>query len=204
MLVELKDDGGPGPFTFAPADFTFNRGDVVNFSLESEAVFHTFTVEGLGIDVPVNFGKVTDFTFTFDKPGTYKLICIPHEALGMVGTITVSEAPASQAPAPATPATPATPAAGTELTVDLKDNGGVGPFEFDPVDLSFNAGETVNFSFESESQLHTFTVDGLGIDVSVDGGETVGFSFTFDKPGTYEVICIPHEALGMVGTITVQ
>ena len=72
------------------------------------------------------------------------------------------------------------------------------------MDLSFNAGETVNFSFESESQLPTFTVDDLDIDVSVDGGETVGFSFTFDKPGTYDLICIPHEALGMVGTITVQ
>ena len=90
------------------------------------------------------------------------------------------------------------------LTVELKDNGGLGPFEFDPEDLTFIAGETVNFTFESESQLHTFTVEDLGIDVSVDGGETVGFSFTFDKPGKYDLICIPHEKLGMVGTITVE
>ena len=90
------------------------------------------------------------------------------------------------------------------LMVELKDNDGLGPFEFDPEELTFDAGETVNFTFESESQLHTFTVDDLEIDVSVDGGETVGFSFTFNKPGTYELICIPHEALGMVGTITVK
>ena len=72
------------------------------------------------------------------------------------------------------------------------------------MDFSFNAGEAVNFTFPSESQLHTFTVDDLDIDVAVGGDGTVGFSFTFDKPGTYELICIPHRALGMVGTITVS
>ena len=119
----------------------------------------------------------------------------------------VSQRASPPIPPPKPPVSP-TPANGAVappgLTVELKDNGGLGPFEFDPVDLTFDAGEAVSFTFTSESQLHTFTVDDLGIDVSVDGGETVGFSFTFDKPGTYEVICIPHEALGMVGTITVQ
>ena len=201
VLVDLKDNAGPGPFLFAPDDFEFNRGDVVNFKLESEAVFHTFTVEGLGIDEAVNTGEVVDFTFTFDEAGTYTIICIPHEALGMVATITVSEAPASQAPAPIAPAPPA---AATELAVDMTDNGGLGPFEFDPVDFSFNTGETVNFTFTAESQLHTFTVADLDIDESVNGGEVADFSFTFDKPGTCDLICIPHQALGMVGTITVQ
>jgi plastocyanin len=37
--------------------------------------------------------------------------------------------------------------------------------------------------------------------VDIDGGQT--FSHTFDVPGTYRYICIPHEALGMLGTITV-
>ncbi|MCH8136252.1 MAG: cupredoxin domain-containing protein [Proteobacteria bacterium] len=87
--VDLKDGGGPGPFVYAPADFTFSVGDVVNFSLVSEGVFHTFTVDDLGIDEAVNVGEVVEFSFTFDKPGTYDLICIPHQALGMVGTITV-------------------------------------------------------------------------------------------------------------------
>jgi len=56
----------------------------------------------------------------------------------------------------------------------------------------------------SETELHTFTVDDLNIDQSVDAGETVGFSFKFDKPGTYLLICIPHESQGMIGKITVE
>ncbi len=75
---------------------------------------------------------------------------------------------------------------------------------FDPADLTFDAGETVDFTFVGESVFHTFTVEELGIDVDVNGGETVSFEFTFDEPGTYTLICIPHQALGMVGTITVQ
>ena len=57
--------------------------------LKSEAQFHTFTVEALGIDEDVNPGKSVEFTYTFDKAGTYDLICIPHQTLGMTGSITV-------------------------------------------------------------------------------------------------------------------
>jgi plastocyanin len=204
VTVDLADKGGIGPFSFSPIDFTFSRGEVVNFSFVSEAVLHTFTVEGLEIDVQVDGGETVDFTFTFDKPGTYKLVCIPHQELGMVGTITVSDTPASQAPVPTAPAAAPAEAPGTDVSVQFTDAKGLGPFEFDPSEFSFDAGEAVSFTFTSESQLHTFTVDDLGIDVTVDGGETVEFSFTFDKPGTYELVCIPHLALGMVGTITVR
>ena len=86
----------------------------------------------------------------------------------------------------------------------MTDAGGRGPFTFNPAEFSFKVGETVNFTFAAESQFHTFTVDDLGIDVSVDGGATVDFNSTFDKAGTFELICIPHELQGMVGTITVR
>ena len=86
----------------------------------------------------------------------------------------------------------------------MDDGGGGGPFSFDPAGLTFDAGETVEFTLVGESQFHTFTVEELGIDVNVNGGETVSFDYTFDEPGTYTLICIPHQALGMVGTITVR
>ena len=35
-------------------------------------------------------------------------------------------------------------------------------------------------------------------------GETDKLVFTFDEPGTYDFICLPHESLGMVGQIIVQ
>ena len=88
--------------------------------------------------------------------------------------------------------------------MDLTDAGGRGPFAFEPADLTFNAGDTVDFTLIGEAAFHTFTVDDLGIDLDVDAGDTVSLQFTFDTPGTYTLICVPHQALGMVGTITVN
>ena len=99
---------------------------------------------------------------------------------------------------------PAEALVGTPVTVRLNDNGGAGPFAFDPVDLTFSTGEVVNFTLIGEAAFHTFTVPDLEIDVEVEAGDTVGLDFVFDVAGTYELTCIPHEALGMVGTITVQ
>ena len=118
--------------------------------------------------------------------------------------------PAANAPAapsaPAAPANSAQPAAtgGDARTVTLQDPGGSGSYAFDPNDLKFSVGDTIEFNFKSESEFHTFTVDDLGIDVEVDGGETVTFSHTFDQAGTFSLVCIPHEFLDMVGGITVQ
>ena len=93
---------------------------------------------------------------------------------------------------------------GTPFTVRMIDNGGAGPFAYEPVDLTFAVGEIVNFTFIGEDAFHTFTVPDLDIDVEVEAGETTGLDFKFEVAGTYELTCIPHEALGMVGTITVQ
>ncbi len=88
--VNLEDPGGSGPYMFDPSELTFDVGDTVTFALCAETEFHTFTVDGLGIDVGVSGGKAETLTFTFDNPGTFKLICIPHETQGMTGTITVN------------------------------------------------------------------------------------------------------------------
>ena len=93
---------------------------------------------------------------------------------------------------------------GTPVTVNMIDNGGAGPMAYDPTDFTFSVGEGVNFTFIAEAAFHTFTINDLDINVEVNAGETVGFDFIFEDPGTYDLICVPHEALGMVGTITVQ
>ena len=79
-----------------------------------------------------------------------------------------------------------------------------GEYRFDPPELTFKVGETVQLALTAETVFHTFTVDALDIDCSVNPGETVTFSFTFDSPGTFPLICIPHESQGMKGTITVN
>ncbi len=43
---------------------------------------------------PFNSGFLKEgerFSLTFDTPGTYRYFCIPHEKVGMLGTITVVE-----------------------------------------------------------------------------------------------------------------
>ena len=89
IKVFNKDVGGSGKYEFDPPNFTFKVGQEVNFALKAETEFHTFTVDELGIDVGMDAGETKIFNFTFNKAGVYKLICIPHESLGMVGEIVV-------------------------------------------------------------------------------------------------------------------
>ena len=94
---------------------------------------------------------------------------------------------------------------GTPVTVNMTGVGtAADPGVFDPVNLTFNVGEAVNFTFFAEDAFHSFTVSELEINVEVNAGESGGLDFVFDEAGAYEIICVPHEALGMVGTITVQ
>ena len=90
LRVTLADPGRSGSYLFDPADFTFSVGQTVTFALTSENEFHTFTVDALGIDQNVNAGETAEFTHTFTEAGSFDLICIPHQFVGMVGTVTVN------------------------------------------------------------------------------------------------------------------
>ena len=114
-------------------------------------------------------------------------------------------APTAAADAAATDSLAAQQAGGgTPVTVGLLDNDGRGPFIYEPADFVFSVGETVTFTLTSEAAYHTFTIEGTPIDVDVDIGETKEVTYTFSEAGTYNLICIPHELLEMVGVITVQ
>jgi plastocyanin len=54
--------------------------------------------------------------------------------------------------------------------------------------------------FDSEAAAR----DGYNTDISgaIDPGET--YEHTFEVPGTYSYLCIPHETAGMVGTVEVR
>jgi plastocyanin len=95
---------------------------------------------------------------------------------------------------------------------------------FDPSTITINAGETVTWVSESDES-HTVTAYGDEIPEDatyfasggasneeeardslseglLESGDT--FEVTFDRPGTYEYYCIPHESEGMKGTIVVE
>ena len=64
--------------------------DTLDFEVGKTYTLNTFTVAELDIDVLLLAGQAVEQTVTFDKAGTFTLVCLPHEALGMVGTVTVS------------------------------------------------------------------------------------------------------------------
>lgn len=98
---------------------------------------------------------------------------------------------------------------------------------FDPTEITVSVGETVVWA-NTSSRGHTVTAYDSGIPDDAEFfasggydstaaardafGSSLGgliesgeeWSHTFEVPGTYEYVCIPHEASGMIGTITVE
>ena len=98
---------------------------------------------------------------------------------------------------------------------------------FDPTELTVAVGDTVVWA-NTSSRGHTVTAYGSGIPDDAEffasggydstaaardafGSELGGliesgdtWSHTFEVPGEYEYLCIPHEASGMVGTVVVE
>jgi plastocyanin len=89
--------------------------------------------------------------------------------------------------------------------------------KYDPAEIVITAGETVHWKNVS-IMTHTVTADPAIAkrpgDVSLPPGAEpfnsgrIGpggsFDHTFSVPGTYKYFCIPHEAMGMVGTVVVN
>ena len=108
-------------------------------------------------------------------------------------------------PAPAAPAAPATTApSGDSISIDLTTTSDLAAsaFTFAPADFELEAGKSYTFNIKVDGQFHTFTVNDLGINANLLPNTTQTVSVKVDSPGTYELICVPHLALGMKGTIT--
>jgi plastocyanin len=103
-------------------------------------------------------------------------------------------------------------AASTSATVQMTD---ANKFNPDPVTIA--KGGTVTWKNTSSSQ-HSATCDpslaANKADASLPSGAQPwnsnllnpgqSWSYTFNTSGTYKYFCIPHESVGMVGTVTVQ
>ncbi len=101
--------------------------------------------------------------------------------------------------------------AGVAAVVDMTST-----FAFSPASVTVAAGDTVEWR-NTAVMKHTVTADPkLANDpahVSLpDGAETFNsgdvppgqiYRHTFDVPGQYDYVCLPHEFLGMLGTVFV-
>jgi|TARA_B100000959_G_C14930055_1_gene603246 plastocyanin len=88
-LVEVQMLDVGENYVYEPADLTFKVGEKITFKITSETEFHTFTIDELDLYETADAGESYEFTITFETAGTYKLYCVPHETLGMIGEVTV-------------------------------------------------------------------------------------------------------------------
>ena len=75
---------------------------------------------------------------------------------------------------------------------------------FNPKNLTLTKGQPVKITF-TNSGVHTFTIDELGVNTALRGGSGV-VEFTPTQSGTFEYYCtVPgHREGGMFGTLTVE
>ncbi len=88
-LVEVQMLDVGENYVYEPADLTFKVGEKITFKITSETEFHTFTIDELDLYETADAGESYEFTITFETAGTYRLYCVPHETLGMIGEVTV-------------------------------------------------------------------------------------------------------------------
>lgn len=62
-------------FSFTPDEIVIPRGSKINFTITSPDVQHGFQVPNTTINAMIVPGQITKFSYVFDKPGEYIIIC---------------------------------------------------------------------------------------------------------------------------------
>lgn len=139
--------------------------------------------------------------------------------------VDTAAAPSVAATPSATPAATGAMAPITGTTYEVKMIGDAKGYRFEPASLTIKPGDGVKFvnviggphnvafdaaslSADMRSQLDanmgTDKMGELSSGLKMNPNETVTVSFGNIKPGTYAYHCVPHLAMNMKGTITVQ
>lgn len=107
--------------SFQPATITVAKGQAIKLILTSTDTRHIFTIDELGINIPVGAGQTVSKEFTVEKAGTFTFYCaVPgHRSAGMKGTLKTTDQ--SEQP-PASKPTP-TPAPAPAPTDNVSDSG---------------------------------------------------------------------------------
>ena len=86
---------------FDEANITVEPGTTVTWVQRGQYGHTTTSYDGLWDSGLIEGNTDGTFSFTFEEPGTYEYFCGPHEDLGMVGTVTVTDGGSASASATA-------------------------------------------------------------------------------------------------------
>jgi plastocyanin len=79
---------------FSEKEMSVKKGDLVKITYTNGGGTHDFRVDGYNVGTQkLSDGKAETFEFTADKAGTFEYFCSvgKHRAMGMKGTLTVTE-----------------------------------------------------------------------------------------------------------------
>jgi plastocyanin len=98
--VSMVTTQGGASGEFQPKTLNVKKGDVIRWTMADGVVMHnvSFTqadANPAGFTAPADSPFLTQQGQTFEykvdlAPGTYNYVCVPHEMMGMTGSITVS------------------------------------------------------------------------------------------------------------------
>ncbi|MSQ40900.1 MAG: hypothetical protein EXR55_04450 [Dehalococcoidia bacterium] len=133
------------------------------------------------------------------------LVSLMAVALAACGGGTAAPTATTAPPAPTAP--PAQmPAGALDYTIHLMNVSGA--YAFDPKNLTLTAGKSYTIKLVPDGEFHTWTVKnpagGNFINAQVLPNTPQTITFIAPAAGTYKLVCIPHEALNMVGQITTK
>jgi len=91
------------------------------------------------------------------------------------------------------------------VTVEVGVAANGGPFGFGPAAVHVDPGTTVQWEWTGEGGGHNVVSaeDGPLDSGSAVSSAGVNYEFTFEEDGVYNYVCVPHEALGMKGSVVV-
>jgi plastocyanin len=128
------------------------------------------------------------------EPATVEPVIV--EPVQVEPTVTSSPMPVPTAtPAPTLVPTPTPAPAAAKVAATVVDN------RFQPTALTIAVGSTVTWT-NNGNNIHTLTSNDLFDSGGLLGGQS--FSYTFDKAGTFRLICRQHGLNGMAGQVVVQ
>ena len=76
---------------FDQANITVEPGTTVTWVQKGKYGHTTTSYDGLWDSGLIEGNTDGTFSYTFDEPGAYEYFCGPHEEMGMVGTVTVTD-----------------------------------------------------------------------------------------------------------------